>query len=107
MKLVFDIKIMTKSSLIFYAYLLREYKIAAIMVSIRTTMSIEKAHIMTGHHDEEQTHRIALELVWPLKKELMMPCKACLIGKARQLAVNKHVDDSKKAPELVKEYFKI
>ena len=26
----------------------------------------------------------------------MMLCKACSIGKAKQLAINKHVDDSKK-----------
>ena len=51
--------------------------------------------MMTGHHDEEQMHRIALEMGSLLKKELMMPCKACSIGKARQLGVNKHVDNSK------------
>ena len=60
-KLVIDIKIMTKNGVIFCAYLWREYKIAAILVSTSKTMSIEKAHMMTGHHDEEQTHRIALE----------------------------------------------
>ena len=68
-----------------------------ILASSNTTMSIENAHMMTGHHYEDQTHRIALELGWPLKKELIMPCKARPIRKARQLVVNKHVEDSKKA----------
>ena len=53
-KLAFDIKIMTKNGVIFCVYLQREYKIAAILASTGTTMSIEKAHMMTKHHDEEQ-----------------------------------------------------
>ena len=96
-KLVFDIKIMTKNGVFFFVYLWKEYKIAAILASTHVTMSIEKAHIMTKHHDKEKTGRIALELGWSLKKGLMMPLKACSIGKARQLVVNKHVDNCKKA----------
>ena len=61
------------------------------------TMSIEKAHIMTRHYYEEQTHNIVLELGFSLKKGLMIPCKACSVRKAKQLSINKHVDDSKKA----------
>ena len=56
-KLVFDIKITTKNGVIFCAYLWREYKIAAILASIGTTMGIKKAHVM--------------------------PCKACSIKKAK------------------------
>ena len=42
--------------------------------------------------------RVGLHWNWDgLNKGLMMPCKAYSIGKARQLAVNKHVDGSKKA----------
>ena len=52
-KLVFDIKSMTKNGEIFCAYLWREYKIAAILVSTATTMCIEKAHMMTEYHDVE------------------------------------------------------
>ena len=48
-KLVFNIKIMTQNGVIFYAYLQREYKIAAIMASTGTTISIKKAHMMTRH----------------------------------------------------------
>ena len=66
------------------------------MASTSAIINIKKAHMMTRHHDEEQTHRIALELGLPLEKGQMMICKICSIGKARQLAVNKHVDDSKK-----------
>ena len=89
-KLVFGIRIMTKNDVIFSAYLHWEHEICAILVDTSTTMSIEKAHIMTWHHDEEQTHKIALELGWPLKKGPMMPCKACSVRKVGQLAINKH-----------------
>ena len=61
-KLVFDIKIPTKNGVVFCAYLQREYEITAILASTCKTMSTEKAHRITWHHDEEQTHRIALEL---------------------------------------------
>ena len=50
---VFDIKIMPKNRVIFYAYLWREYEIAAILASTGTTTSIKKACMMTGHHDKE------------------------------------------------------
>ena len=49
-KLVFDIK---KNSRIFCVYLQREHEIAAILASTGTTVSIEMAHMMTGHRDEE------------------------------------------------------
>ena len=60
---------------------------------------------MTGHHDEGQTHKIALELGWPLKKGLIMPCKACSVRKAGQLAINKQVDNSKKTTRAGKRIF--
>ena len=50
-------------------------------------------------------HRNELKLEWPLKKELMMSCEACSIGKERQLAVNQYVDNSKKAMKDGKRIF--
>ena len=52
-KLVFDIKITNENGVIFCAYLQREYETAVILASTGLTMSIEKAHMMTKHHDEE------------------------------------------------------
>ena len=52
-KLVFDIKIMTKKGVIFCAYLQRDHEISEILTNTDMAMSIEKAHIMTGYHDEE------------------------------------------------------
>ena len=52
-KLVFDIKIMTKNGVIFCSYLQREHDISAILASTSVMMSIEKANIMTGHYNEE------------------------------------------------------
>ena len=34
-----------------------------------------------------------------------MPCEACSVGKARQLVINKHLDDSKKAMRAGKRIF--
>ena len=82
-KLVFDIKIMTKNDAIFCAHMWREHEISEILARTGTTMSIEKTHIVTRHHDEERTYKITLELGWPLKKGLIMPCKACFVGKAK------------------------
>ena len=60
-KLVFDIKIMTKNGVIFFVYLWRDHEISAILDSTGATMSIGKTHIMTKHHNEEQTHEIVLK----------------------------------------------
>ena len=68
-------------------------------------MTTEKAHISTEHHDEEQTHQIALELGLFLQKGPMIPCKACSVRKAKQLTINKHMDDSKKATRAGKRIF--
>ena len=67
-KFVFNIKIMTKISVLFCVYLKRDHKISAILSGTSMAKSIEKAHIMTGHHDEEQTHKIAMELGVSLKR---------------------------------------
>ena len=64
---------LVSDGVIFCAYLQREHEISAILASISVTISIEKAHIMTGHHDEEHTHKIVRELGWSLKKGPMMP----------------------------------
>ena len=42
-------------------------------------------------------HKIALKLGWSQNKGPMISCKACSVRKAKKLAINKHVDDSKKA----------
>ena len=71
--LVYNIRIMTKNGVIFCVQLWREHEIGAILANTSVTISIEKAHIMTVHHNEMQIHKIALELGWLLKKEPMMP----------------------------------
>ena len=83
----------------------REHQISAIMASTGVTMSIGKVHIMTRHHNDEWTCKIALELGWFLKKGLMMPFEACSIVTVKQLVFNKHMDDSKKATKAGKRIF--
>ena len=50
-------------------------------------------------------HTIALELRYSLKKGPLTPYKACLIGKTKQLVINKYVDDSKKGTRAEKKLF--
>ena len=59
-KIFFDINIKTKNGVISCAYVQRDQKISAILTSTGAAMSIEKTHIMTKNHDEEQTSKIAL-----------------------------------------------
>ena len=103
-KIVFDIKIMTKNDVIFCAYLRKEHEISAILSSNDLTMSIKNDH---RHHDEECTCMIALELGWFLKKGPVTPFKACLVRKAKQLAINKHVVDIKKAMRAGKNVYRL
>ena len=51
-KLVFSIKIMTKNGVILCS---------AMLTSTSVAMSIEKAHILSGHLDEEETDTIELK----------------------------------------------
>ena len=60
---------------------------------------------MTKHDDEERTCNIALELGWSLKKGPMIPCKGCLVRKAKQLVIKKHLDNNKKATRAGKRIF--
>ena len=50
-KLAFDIKIRTKNGVIFCVYLQREHEFSAMLASTGVIMSIEKAHILTGHKE--------------------------------------------------------
>ena len=86
-------------------YLQGKHKIGAVLTSTGVTVSIERAHIMTQHHDKEQMHKIALKFGWSLEKGLMIPHKACLVRKAKQLAINKHGDNSKKAKRARRKIF--
>ena len=100
-KLVFD---MTENGAIICEYLQREHKIGAVLASTGEAISIEKAHTMTGHHDEANS-KIVLEWGWFLKKGPMLPCEACSVSKAKQLAINKNMDNSKKATRAGKRIF--
>ena len=57
--------------------------------------------------NEEQLHIISLKLGWPVKNGSIVPCEARSIEKAKQLVINKNVDDSKKAKRAGKEYFQM
>ena len=61
-KLIINIKITTKNGVI-SVHTCGETK------KLVLAMSTNEAHIITGHHYEEQTHKIALDLGWSLKRD--------------------------------------
>ena len=52
-KLVFHLKTTTKNGVIFCVHLWRDHEVGVILSSNSPAMSIQKAHIITRHYDEE------------------------------------------------------
>jgi hypothetical protein len=123
--LVFDIKISTRKSVLYCAYLkrdgcdgielnkikavqARESEVAQANLGMVTTVSnpsqaipVELAHAWLGHMDVEKTRSIAKHLRWNLSRGTLKPCAACAVGKARQAPIKPPedagpVDDTKR-----------
>lgn len=47
-------------------------------------MSVDKDNRLLGHHDENKTHKNAMELVWGLKVGPMSKCEAFVIAKEKK-----------------------
>ena len=80
-KLSFDIPIETPKKIV-YAMYVRRSEIAN--PALATSMNVEKAHRILGHHSEETTRKIAKHLGWTMTKGSIKTCLPCTIGKARQ-----------------------
>jgi hypothetical protein len=87
----FDIKISTKSGVLYCALLKRhimEGEIGAVVAegdnnnSIR--LNIKTAHDRLGHCDEERTRATARLLNWVITRGSLPPCRDCAAAKARQ-----------------------
>ena len=115
--LLFDIKISTRKSVLYCAYLkrdgcdsistsrmqaleTRESEFAQANLGMITpvsnpnnTIPIESAHARLGHMDAEKTRSISKHLRWNLSRGNLKPCAPCAVGKARKAAI-KPPDDA-------------
>jgi Arginine methyltransferase-interacting protein, contains RING Zn-finger len=87
----FDIKISTKSGVLYCALLKRhmvEGDIGAVVLSNNQDSSIrlniKTAHDRLGHCDEERTRDTARLLNWSITRGTLPPCRDCAAAKARQ-----------------------
>ena len=96
MILIFDIVIKTTKGALFCARLKRkEVAVAGANAELTKSMSIDKAHRLLGHADEETTRAMASALGWHIRIGKMKPCEDCAIAKAKQKNVNKDASAKK------------
>ena len=94
--ILFDIIINTTKGALFCVHLKRkEAAIAGANAKLTKSMSINKAHRLLGHPNEEATRVIALHLGWHICIGNMKPCKHCAISKAKQKNGNKDASAKK------------
>ena len=91
MCLTFDIQIPTPKGLLFGMYLERET--AQIAARKPRIMTVQRAHEVFGHCDEEKTRRTAKLLGIELARGKLGPCEACATAKAKQKNVPKENPD--------------
>ncbi len=101
----FDIKIETPGGVIWCGYFKRGCKVAAISGDAQHKISVNQAHCLLGHPDENCTRRIAKLFGWQLKVGEMKPCEACSVAKAWQANVNKVCASASKATEAGERIF--
>jgi len=88
-KIVFDIVIPTPKGMLYAMYLKHDTDIAGISADVKVKMTVQQAHSLLGHSNEEATHKSAKALGWDLKPGDLQPCAACAAAKAKQKNVPK------------------
>ena len=84
MVLTFDIVIKTTKGALFCAHLIRkEVVIAGASAKLTKSTSIDKAHRLLGHVNEEATRAMASRLGWHIHIGKMKPCEHCDIAKTK------------------------
>ncbi len=87
MELLFDIKINVDTSVLLGTYLCRVYassEVRAISnMEMRTSLNIDLAHKLLGHHSKVQKRKIVKALGVRLTQDSMAVSNACDIAKAK------------------------
>ena len=86
----------TPKGAFFACRFVRDAEVATISTEPGTSMSINKAHTLLGHGNEEWTRQAAKALGWVITREKMKPCTHCATSKAKQKNVSKE-SEAKKA----------
>ncbi len=76
----FDIKIETPGGVIWCGYFKRGCKVAAVSGDAQYKISVDQAHCLLGHPDENRTQYIAKLFGWQLKVGEMKQCEACSVA---------------------------
>jgi len=89
--LTFDIRIETTEGLIFAMYAKRSHgsEIGGVGTDGPARMSIQKAHDLLGHTNEDMTRATAKALGWEITRGSLGTCESCAAGKAKQKNVPK------------------
>ena len=80
----FDIVIPTSRGAIFACRFLRDSDILAASTESGVCMSVQKAHGLLGHGDENSTRQSAKELGWVITPGKLKPCDHCAKSNRRQ-----------------------
>ena len=88
-QIAFDIKVKTKSGVLWCKYMSRSsVDVAAVVAS--KSISINKVHEMFGHINETSCRSIAKHLDMKITKGPMAVCESCAVGKAKQKPLSKN-----------------
>lgn len=82
--IVFDIVIKTQRGAIYATRFARDAEVSVASTDFGAKMSIQRAHALLGHGDEESTRQTAKELGWKLTRGTLKPCEACAVAKAKK-----------------------
>jgi hypothetical protein len=89
-ELVFDIPIRTTEGVLWCVNMKRLDPISELEAEVSlTSISINKAHSLLGHMNEEYTRKSANYLGWTITRGSLGKCESCAIGKARQKNIGK------------------
>ena len=103
MVIQFDIIIPTNNGVLHCAYFKRTGEVTSVEVVSRaigkgTQMSIEKAHQLPGHYNENSTRKTTKQLEWKITCDALKSCENCAVAKAQQKNVHKE-SSGKRATE--------
>jgi len=88
-KIVFDIVIPSPKGMLYAMHLKCDTNIAGISADVKVKMTVQQAHSLLGHCNEEAMHKSTKALGWDLKPGDLQPCAACAAAKAKQKNVPK------------------
>ena len=95
----FDIVVKTAKGAIFATRFIRDVEVTGVSTESGTKMSINRAHSLLGHGDENSTKSSAKQLGCVITRGKLKPCEHCVCSKTKQKNVSKEsVAEKSKRP---------